>query len=202
MLDKREARISTYHTPRCSQVRRARVQSIMIHDIIHPPLGLSSTPRCAFFFASPHPDRSNPQGGNSGGKGGGKDTGSGGGPAKEGSQKGGKTGRGGDGKDGAPGKTAPSGGGKGSENDDEGWSRGDSSVSPLIPPFMRKLFMALPRHIGPQPDAEGLLKVLRESALPAKPRYALHGVFVPCGFRFEKGVELFCLLFGGVHLMP
>ncbi|CAM9167558.1 unnamed protein product [Ectocarpus sp. 12 AP-2014] len=34
---------------------------------------------------------------------------------------------------------------------------------------MRKLFMALPRHIGPQPDAEGLLKALRERALPGKP---------------------------------
>ncbi|CBN77606.1 conserved unknown protein [Ectocarpus siliculosus] len=114
-------------------------------------------------------DRSNPQGGNSGGKDGGKDTGSGGGPAKGGSEKGGKAGRGGDDKDGAPDKNASPGGGKGSGNDDEGWSRGDSSVSPLIPPFMRKLFMALPRHIGPQPDAEGLLKALRERALPGKP---------------------------------
>ncbi|CAM9717905.1 unnamed protein product [Scytosiphon promiscuus] len=63
-------------------------------------------------------------------------------------------------------------GGKGGEKDDEGWSRGDSSVSPLILPFMRKLFMALPRHIGPQPDADGLLKALRERALPDKPRTA------------------------------
>lgn len=61
----------------------------------------------------------------------------------------------------------------GRENGDEGWSRGDSSgssISPLIPPFMRKLFMALPRHMGPQPNAEGLLKALRERALPDKPR--------------------------------
>lgn len=104
------------------------------------------------------------------GSGGGKNTNKdGAGPARGEFQKGGKGGRGGDGRDDAPGKNASSGG-KGDKNDDEGWSRGDSSVSPLIPPFMRKLFMALPRHMGPQPDAEGLLKALRERALPDKPR--------------------------------
>ena len=85
-------------------------------------------------------------------------------------------GRGGDGRDdGLGNKNAGGNGGRGAagraENGDEGWSRGDSSsVSPLIPPFMRKLFMALPRHMGPQPNAEGLLKALRERALPDKPR--------------------------------
>lgn len=65
------------------------------------------------------------------------------------------------------------GGGGGGPGEDEGWSRGDSSVSPLIPPFLKKLYMALPRHIGPQPDAEGLLNALRERALPDKPRSVL-----------------------------
>lgn len=65
---------------------------------------------------------------------------------------------------------AGGGGGPGEGDGDEGWSRGDSSLSPLIPPFLMKLFMSLPRHFGPQPDAEGLLKALRERALPDKPR--------------------------------
>ncbi|CAN0184375.1 unnamed protein product [Ascophyllum nodosum] len=68
------------------------------------------------------------------------------------------------------GRGTPSGGERGV--DDEGWSRGDSSVSPLIPPFLRKLYMSLPRHVGPQPDAEAVLKALRERAMPEKPTAA------------------------------
>ena len=107
----------------------------------------------------------------------------GGDPHGRGGGGGGRGGRGGggDGRDGGPGRGGGGrgkgdgsggggGGGKGGGGEDEGWSRGDSSVSPLIPPFLRKLYMALPRHIGPQPDAEGLLKALRERALPDKPR--------------------------------
>lgn len=113
--------------------------------------------------------RNDPHGGNAGGPGGGP-------PGRGDFQKGGKGGgRGGDGSNDAPGNKTAGGkedrGGAAAENGDEGWSRGgSSSISPLIPPFMRKLFMALPRHMGPQPNAEGLLKALRERALPDKPR--------------------------------
>lgn len=80
----------------------------------------------------------------------------------------------GDNRSGIPeGGGAVAGAGVGGDGD-EGWSRGDSSLSPLIPAFLMKLFMSLPRHMGPQPDADGLLKALRERALPDKPRYLLY----------------------------
>lgn len=140
-----------------------------------PPTGIIALKISQPFinFPAPSPDRNAAQGGQGGGGQNGKKDGGGGG-ARGDSQKGGKGGRGGDREGGSGGKD----GGKGGENDDEGWSRGDSSVSPLIPPFMRKLFMALPRHIGPQPDAEGLLKALRERALPDKPRFVVVVVFL------------------------
>lgn len=86
---------------------------------------------------------------------------------QDGGGRGGVSGRGGPG-DGPSGGAGA--GGAGADTDRDGWSRGGSSVS-LIPPFLQKLFMSLPRHTGPQPDANGLLQALRDRALPQKPRY-------------------------------
>lgn len=109
--------------------------------------------------------------------------------------------RGADGRDGGPGnKNNNAGDGGEGENGDEGWSRGgSSSISPLIPPFMRKLFMSLPRHMGPQPNAEGLLKALRERALPDKPRYVrtILGecalVCLEAGFTYRRRARYFMI---------